>query len=66
VKRRARKWRRDGAILNLETAELIEMLYQLEKPFVVNSDKIERKLGLTCTPLPQALQETVAWVRAQI
>jgi nucleoside-diphosphate-sugar epimerase len=49
-----------------DMAELIEMLYQFEKPFVVNSDKIERKFGLTSTPLPQALQETVAWVRAQV
>jgi nucleoside-diphosphate-sugar epimerase len=47
-----------------DMAELIEMLYQFEKPLIVNSDKIRRRFGLTCTPMQQALSETVAWIRA--
>jgi nucleoside-diphosphate-sugar epimerase len=43
--------------------ELIEMLYQFESPFIVNHDKVTRRFGLTPTPLPQALRETVAWAR---
>lgn len=45
--------------------ELVEMLYQFERPFVVDHAKLTQRFALTSTPLPQALRETVAWARSQ-
>ncbi|MDR6506954.1 NAD-dependent epimerase/dehydratase family protein [Arthrobacter oryzae] len=47
------------------TRELAEMLYQFERPFVMDSRASEAGLGLRPTPLPEAAAATVAWWRAQ-
>jgi nucleoside-diphosphate-sugar epimerase len=39
--------------------ELLEMQYQFEEPFVVDSNKIATRLGVTATPLDQAVSETL-------
>jgi nucleoside-diphosphate-sugar epimerase len=39
--------------------ELVEMQYQFEEPFIVDSSKIANKLGAEATPLPQALADTL-------
>jgi len=39
--------------------ELIEMQYQFEEPFVVDSSRIAGKLGVEATPLEQALADTL-------
>jgi nucleoside-diphosphate-sugar epimerase len=44
--------------------ETVEMLYEFEKPFVVDSTHFTRTFGMEATPLRQAVQETVAWFRA--
>lgn len=44
--------------------EMIEMLYEFQKPFIMDSSKAQSKLGITPTPLRQAIQESVAWFRA--
>jgi nucleoside-diphosphate-sugar epimerase len=41
--------------------ETIEMLYEFEEPFVVDSSKIERAFGLTPTPFEVSIPATVAW-----
>jgi nucleoside-diphosphate-sugar epimerase len=43
--------------------EIIEMAYEFEEPFLLDSSKIERAFGLRPTPLEEALVETVAWWR---
>ncbi|GAA2606898.1 hypothetical protein [Paractinoplanes durhamensis] len=43
--------------------ELAEMRYLFEEPFLVASNKINEKLGVRATPLPQALAETLAGYR---
>ena len=43
--------------------EMIEMAYEFEEPFILDSSKIERAFGLRPTPLEEALAETVAWWR---
>lgn len=48
-----------------ETRELAETLYQFERPFVLDSARSERLLGLAPTPLPEAASATVAWWRAR-
>ncbi|GAA4485036.1 NAD-dependent epimerase/dehydratase family protein [Rhodococcus olei] len=45
------------------TRELAETLYQFERPFVLDSTRSERLLGLAPTPLPEAAAATVAWWR---
>ena len=44
--------------------ELLEMQYQFEEPFVVDSAKIISELGAGFTPVEQALSETVESYRA--
>lgn len=41
--------------------ELDEMLYQFRSPFVMDSRHTQELLGLSPTPLQQAVQETLAW-----
>lgn len=55
---------RTMGVFKPDMRELLEMLYQFERPFVVDHDKVLRRFGLTPTPLPQALRETVAWARS--
>ena len=44
--------------------ETVEMMYEFEKPFVVDSGKFERAFGVTATPIEDAIKATVAWYRA--
>jgi nucleoside-diphosphate-sugar epimerase len=39
--------------------ELLEMQYQFDEPFIVDSSKITTRLGVTATPLDQAIAETL-------
>lgn len=45
--------------------ELAEMLYQFQRPFVMDSTLSEKRLGLGPTPLDEAAAATVAWWQAQ-
>ncbi len=41
----------------------VEMLYEFEKPFVVNSSNFEQAFGVKATPITEAIKATVAWYR---
>jgi len=41
----------------------VEMLYEFEKHFVVDSSQFERAFGAKATPLRDAIRQTVAWYR---
>ena len=43
--------------------EMIEMAYEFEEPFLLDSSRIERTFGMRPTPLEEAIAETVAWWR---
>lgn len=43
--------------------EVGEMLYQFERPFVMDSAATQARLGLAPTPLPEAASATVRWWR---
>lgn len=43
--------------------EMIEMSYEFEEPYVLDSSKFERAFGIGPTPLDEALAATVAWWR---
>jgi len=44
--------------------EMVEMMYEFEKPFVIDSSKFTKAFGMTATPLEVGLRETLAWFRA--
>jgi nucleoside-diphosphate-sugar epimerase len=50
-------------LFNKDMAEMTEMMYEWNAPFVMDSSKAEKGLGLTPTPLDQALRETLEWCR---
>ncbi|UZX04920.1 NAD-dependent epimerase/dehydratase family protein [Arthrobacter sp. CDRTa11] len=56
---------RAAGAFSRDARELAEMMYQFEKPFVMESAVSESALGLKPTPLPQAAAATVAWWRTQ-
>ena len=44
--------------------ETVEMMYEFERPFVVDSSKFERTFGVRPNPLRNAVKKTVEWYRA--
>ena len=50
-------------LVNPTVRELVEMQYQFEEPFIVDSSKITTKLGVHATPIDQALADTLATYR---
>ena len=44
--------------------EMVEMMYEFEKPFIVDSSKFEKTFGMQPTPISEAVAATVAWYRA--
>ncbi|MFI5283068.1 MAG: hypothetical protein ACHQ0J_08060 [Candidatus Dormibacterales bacterium] len=50
-------------LFNPTIAELDEMRYEFNKPFVVAGAKAQARLGIEPTPLAKAIAETVAWFR---
>ena len=52
-----------GGLFIPEARESLEMAYEFEHPFVVDSSKFERSFGMRATPLREAVRRTVAWYR---
>jgi len=53
-----------AGVFDPRARETTEMLYQWERPFVVDASKFQRAFGpLEPTPHPQAVATTVAWFR---
>ncbi len=53
-----------GGIFIVGARETVEMMYEFEKPFVVDSTKFGRAFGIHATPLREAIKQTVAWYKA--
>jgi len=53
-----------GGLFIPAARESVEMLYEFEKPFVVDSNKFERTFEVAATPIGEAIKATVAWYRA--
>ena len=43
--------------------EVLEMIYEFEEPFVVDSSKFTSQFGIEGTPIREALTETIRWFR---
>ena len=52
-----------GGLFIPEAKESVEMMYEFEKPFVVDSSKFEGTFGVQATPMQEAIKETVAWYK---
>jgi nucleoside-diphosphate-sugar epimerase len=52
-------------LFNPGIRETIEMLYELEEPFVVDHSKFEQAFGEQATPLREAIRGTVRWYREE-
>lgn len=44
--------------------ESVEMMYEFEKPFVIDSSKFEKTFGMKATPTREAMRETAAWYKS--
>jgi nucleoside-diphosphate-sugar epimerase len=53
-----------GGLFIPEAKEMVEMMYEFEKPFVVDSSKFENTFGMKATPIREAIKETVAWYKS--
>jgi nucleoside-diphosphate-sugar epimerase len=54
---------RFSALTNRTVRELLEMQYQFDEPFIVDSTKIKNLLGVSATPVDEALAATLAGYR---
>jgi formaldehyde-activating enzyme involved in methanogenesis len=50
-------------LVNPTVRALLEMQYQFEEPFIVDSTKMTTQLGVRATPIEQALADTLATYR---
>ena len=54
-----------GGLFVPAARETVEMMYEFEKPFVVDHSKFAAAFGDISTPLENSIAATVAWYRAQ-
>ena len=52
-----------GGFFIPEAKETVEMMYEFDQPFIVDSSKFERTFGMKATPTREAIKETVAWYK---
>lgn len=45
--------------------EIVEMYYEFDQPFILDSSKFTRAFGITPTPLSEAVRQTLEWNRAR-
>lgn len=53
-----------GGLFIPEAREMVEMMYEFEKPFIVDSGKFEKTFDMQATPMKDAIEETVAWYKS--
>jgi nucleoside-diphosphate-sugar epimerase len=52
-----------GGLFIPEAKETVEMMYEFDKPFIVDSSKFEKTFGMPATPMREAIRETVYWYK---
>ncbi len=52
-----------GGLFIPEARETVEMMYEFNKPFIVDSSKFEKTFGMKATPIHEAIKETVEWYK---
>ncbi len=48
-------------VFNPTLREIVEMLYEFHKPFIVDSSKFEKAFGIGPTPLEESIPTTLSW-----
>jgi nucleoside-diphosphate-sugar epimerase len=54
-----------GGLFIPAARESVEMMYEFEAPFIIDSSKFEQTFGMKATPMREAIRETVAWYRSR-
>ena len=52
-------------VFNPVLRSMVEMLYQFDQPFVLDTSKYTAVFGVSGTPLPEAIARTTAWFRSR-
>ena len=55
---------RIGGLFIPEARESVEMMYEFDQPFIVDSSKFENTFGMKATPMGEAIKATVAWYKS--
>jgi nucleoside-diphosphate-sugar epimerase len=55
---------RVGGLFVPEAKETVEMMYEFEQPFLVDSSKFEKTFGMKATLMHEAIKETVGWYKS--
>jgi nucleoside-diphosphate-sugar epimerase len=53
-----------GGLFIPAAKESLEMMYEFEAPFIIDSSKFEQTFGIKATPMRAAIEETVAWYKS--
>lgn len=53
-----------GGLFVPEARETVEMMYEFDQPFIVDSSKFEKAFDMKATPIKEAVKETVAWYKS--
>jgi len=53
-----------GGLFIPEAKETVEMMYEFEQPFIVDSSKFEKAFDVKATPMREAIRETVEWYKS--
>jgi nucleoside-diphosphate-sugar epimerase len=53
-----------GGLFIPEAKETVEMMYEFDEPFVIDSSKFEKTFEMKATPIPESIRETVAWYKS--
>ena len=53
-----------GGLFIPEAKETVEMMYEFEQPFIVDSSKFEKTFDVKATPMKTAIKDAVAWYKS--
>jgi len=53
-----------GGLFIPAAKEMVEMMYEFDQPFIVDSSRFENAFGMKATPMSEAIKETVAWYKS--
>jgi nucleoside-diphosphate-sugar epimerase len=52
-----------GGLFIPEARESVEIMYEFDQPFIIDSSKFEKIFGTRATPMREAIKETVEWYK---
>jgi nucleoside-diphosphate-sugar epimerase len=55
---------RIGGLFIPEAREVVEMMYEFNQPFIVDSSKFRKAFGAECTSIDDGLRRTLAWYQS--